>query len=93
MDFEELGGRHFGERHSPGVEVAQIDLLQILIEPAAWIEMTAALQRLGYAPEKGFRDALARWIGTENFEERDVPGKIDPLVLDHLRKQVGAVHA
>ena len=56
-------------------------------------EMTAALQRLGYAPEKGFRDALARWIGTENFEERDVPGKIDPLVLDHLRKQVGAVHA
>ena len=32
-------------------------------------------------------------IGTENFEERDVPGKIDPLVLDHLRKQVGAVHA
>ena len=55
--------------------------------------MTAALQRLGYAPEKGFRDALARWIGTENFEERDVPGKIDPLVLDHLRKQVGAVHA
>ena len=53
----------------------------------------SALQRLGYAPEKGFRDALARWIGTENFEERDVPGKIDPLVLDHLRKQVGAVHA
>jgi uncharacterized Ntn-hydrolase superfamily protein len=56
-------------------------------------EITAALARLGYAPEHGFRDALARWIGTENFEERDVLGKIDPLVLDHLRKQVGAVHA
>ena len=56
-------------------------------------EVTSALARLGYAPEKGFRDALARWIGTENFEERDVPGKIDPLVLDHLRKQVSAVHA
>ncbi len=56
-------------------------------------EVSAALDTLGYAPEKGFRDALARWIGTENFEERDIPGKIDPLVLDHLRKQVGAVHA
>ncbi len=54
-------------------------------------ELTAALTKLGYGPEKGFRDALARWIGTENFEERDVPGKIDPLVLDHLRSQVGAV--
>jgi uncharacterized Ntn-hydrolase superfamily protein len=56
-------------------------------------EITAALDRLGYAPERGFRDALARWIGTENFEERDVPGKIDPLVLDHLRNQVAAVPA
>ncbi len=56
-------------------------------------ELAAALDRLGYHPEKDFRDALARWIGTENFEERDVPGKIDPLVLDHLRNQVGAVHA
>jgi uncharacterized Ntn-hydrolase superfamily protein len=56
-------------------------------------EISSALDRLGYGPDKGFRDALARWIGTENFEERDVPGKIDPLVLEHLRKQVGAVHA
>ena len=54
-------------------------------------EITDALTKLGYGPEKGFRDALGRWIGTENFEERDVPGKIDPLVLAHLRKQVGAV--
>ena len=56
-------------------------------------EITAALDRLGYQPEKGFKDALSRWIGTENFEERDVPGKIDPLVLDHLRKMVSAVPA
>ena len=56
-------------------------------------EITSALAVLGYEPEKGFRDALGRWIGTENFEERDVPGKIDPLVLDHLRKQVSAVPA
>lgn len=64
----------------------------IEIDPELTREITAALSKLGYAPEKGFRDALGRWIGTENFEERDVPGRIDPLVLDHLRKQVGAVH-
>jgi uncharacterized Ntn-hydrolase superfamily protein len=56
-------------------------------------EIFSALDRLGYEPDRDFRDALARWIGTENFEERDVPGKIDPLVLDHLRKQVAAVPA
>ena len=31
-------------------------------------------------------DALASWAGVENLEERIVPGKIDPLVLAHLRK-------
>ncbi len=30
-------------------------------------------------------DALASWAGVENLEERIVPGKIDPLVLAHLR--------
>jgi uncharacterized Ntn-hydrolase superfamily protein len=54
-------------------------------------EITAALDRLGYHPDKGFENALTRWIGTENFEEREVPGQIDPLVLDHLRKMVSAV--
>lgn len=29
--------------------------------------------------------ALAAWAGVENLEERIVPGKIDPLLLDHLR--------
>jgi uncharacterized Ntn-hydrolase superfamily protein len=55
-------------------------------------ETGAALAALGYQPELGFDDAFARWVGTENFEERDVPGKIDPLVLAHLRRQVGAAH-
>jgi uncharacterized Ntn-hydrolase superfamily protein len=55
-------------------------------------ETRAALAALGYQPELGFDDAFARWVGTENFEERDVPGKIDPLVLAHLRRQVGAAH-
>ena len=30
-------------------------------------------------------EALASWAGVENLEERMVPGKIDPLVLAHLR--------
>jgi len=54
-------------------------------------EVTSALAKLGYAPEQGFRESFARWVGTENFEERDIPGKVDPLVLDHLRRQAGAV--
>jgi len=54
-------------------------------------EVTSALATLGYAPEHGFRESFARWVGTENFEERDIPGKVDPLVLDHLRRQAGAV--
>ena len=29
--------------------------------------------------------ALADWAGIENLEERMVPGRIDPLVLAHLR--------
>jgi uncharacterized Ntn-hydrolase superfamily protein len=53
-------------------------------------EITAGLAVLGYEPEQGFGESLARWIGTENFEERDVPGKIDPLVLEHLRRQAAA---
>jgi len=28
---------------------------------------------------------LAAWAGVENLEERLVPGKLDPVVLDHLR--------
>jgi uncharacterized Ntn-hydrolase superfamily protein len=60
------------------------------LDPMLTREVTEGIAKLGYAPENGFRDAFARWVGTENFEERDVPGKIDPLVLDHLRRQVGA---
>jgi len=29
---------------------------------------------------------LAAWAGVENLEERLVPGKLDPVVLDHLRR-------
>lgn len=35
---------------------------------------------------------LASWAGVENLEERLVPGRLDPIVLDHLRRlsSVGA---
>jgi uncharacterized Ntn-hydrolase superfamily protein len=33
--------------------------------------------------------ALAAWAGIVNLEERLVPGKIDPLVLAHLREETG----
>jgi uncharacterized Ntn-hydrolase superfamily protein len=43
--------------------------------------------------ERGFTDddlgaALVRWAGVENYEERLVPDKIDPLVLEQLRRAV-----
>jgi uncharacterized Ntn-hydrolase superfamily protein len=46
-------------------------------------EVTALLGKLGYDGDK----AWATWVGTENYEERDVPGKVDPVVLERLRAQ------
>ncbi|MDQ3431029.1 MAG: fimbrial assembly protein FimA, partial [Actinomycetota bacterium] len=34
-------------------------------------------------------DTLLSWMGVENYEERHVPGSIDPLVLDKLRQSAG----
>lgn len=55
-------------------------------------EVERSLAALDYRPEEhgGFVPALEVWIGTENFEERHVVGKIDPRVLEHLRRQVAA---
>lgn len=44
-------------------------------------EVADRLARLGHTGA----DALADWAGVENFEERLVPGRIDPLVLGQLR--------
>jgi uncharacterized Ntn-hydrolase superfamily protein len=56
-------------------------------------EITDALTALGYAPDElgGFVPAFDRWVGTENYEERNVPGSIDPRVLDALRRQAAGV--
>ena len=49
-------------------------------------EITVLLSKLGYDGDDAWRD----WMGTENYEDRDVPGKVDPLVLAKLREQAGA---
>jgi uncharacterized Ntn-hydrolase superfamily protein len=47
-------------------------------------EVRALLAQRGHS--QGDLDAaLADWAGIENLEERMTPGRIDPLVLDHLR--------
>jgi uncharacterized Ntn-hydrolase superfamily protein len=53
-------------------------------------EVADGLETLGYPTAGGERlaEALDTWAGTENFEERLVDGKLDPVVLDQLRRQV-----
>ncbi|MFK3985654.1 DUF1028 domain-containing protein [Micromonospora sp. NPDC050397] len=62
-------------------------LLDLTGELAA--EVAALLTAAGYAPARpgdaGVDAALADWAGVENLEERMVPGRIDPIVLAHLR--------
>lgn len=59
------------------------------LEGALVAQVAASLERLGYPTAGGAKlaEALERWAGTENFEERLVPGKLDPVVLEQLRRQ------
>ncbi|MFZ5816638.1 MAG: DUF1028 domain-containing protein [Bacillota bacterium] len=52
-------------------------------------EVIARLDRLGYAAEgQPFPQLWRRFVGTENFEERDIQeGYIDPLLLDWIRQR------
>ena len=51
-------------------------------------ELRERLARLGYEGE--LADALFRWAGQENLEERvDGAERIDPVVLDELRRLSG----
>jgi uncharacterized Ntn-hydrolase superfamily protein len=47
-------------------------------------EVRAKLAALGHR-DADLDTALASWAGVENLEERLVPGRLDPLVLEHLR--------
>jgi uncharacterized Ntn-hydrolase superfamily protein len=48
-------------------------------------EVRERLAARGHTNEAGLDAALADWAGIENLEERVVAGRIDPLVLAHLR--------
>jgi uncharacterized Ntn-hydrolase superfamily protein len=48
-------------------------------------EVRERLVARGHTNEANLDAALADWAGIENLEERIVAGKIDPLVLAHLR--------
>ncbi len=48
------------------------------------VEVRALLASRGFA-DNDLDTALVGWAGVENYEERLVPGKIDPLVLEKLR--------
>ncbi|MDO3703326.1 DUF1028 domain-containing protein [Micromonospora sp. C28SCA-DRY-2] len=71
-------------------------------DPATLLELTGAvaaevgalLTALGHPVDPADpEEALFSWAGMENLEERLVPGRIDPVVLDHLRKAVPQVPA
>ncbi|MEU5552164.1 DUF1028 domain-containing protein [Micromonospora sp. NPDC047793] len=58
------------------------------------VEVAGLLTALGHpADPTEPEDALVAWAGMENLEERLVPGRIDPVVLAHLRTAVPHVPA
>jgi uncharacterized Ntn-hydrolase superfamily protein len=88
------------DHRDPVVELGRLlDLHSLYFDkadPAELLELTGGLadevrlglKELGHEGESttaGLDGALAAWAGIENLEERVVPGKIDRLVLAHLR--------
>ena len=55
-------------------------------DPATLLDLTGPLAEevRSLLAARGYPD-LESWAGVENLEERLVPGRIDPLVLNHLR--------
>jgi uncharacterized Ntn-hydrolase superfamily protein len=54
------------------------------VDPELAAELSDRLARLGYMG--GFAEALRRWAGTENLEDRlEGTDRLDPVVLDALR--------
>jgi len=47
LGFEEFNRRHLGQREAPGIAIAQVDLLQVLVEPAFWEKVGARFQFFG----------------------------------------------
>ena len=60
----------------------------IAVDRALAVEIGERLARLGY--EGDLAEALPRWAGVENLEERvDGAVRIDPVVLEALRAKSG----
>ena len=57
-------------------------------DPATLLDLTGPLAEevRSLLAARGYPD-LESWAGVENLEERLVPGRIDPLVLHHLRSR------
>jgi uncharacterized Ntn-hydrolase superfamily protein len=83
--IEELR-RIFGIHHLLFGKTPQEDWLDV--DETLGGELRERLERLGYEGE--LADALFRWGGSENLEERiDGAERIDPVVLDELRRLSG----
>jgi uncharacterized Ntn-hydrolase superfamily protein len=65
------------------------------LEGALAAEVAEALAAVGYPPaDHGSLDeAFAAWSGVNNYEERTVPGQLDPIVWAILQEQVSAATA
>jgi uncharacterized Ntn-hydrolase superfamily protein len=59
------------------------------LEGALADEVTDALVAVGYPPAdyENLDRAFAAWSGVNNFEERTLPGQLDPIVWAILREQ------
>lgn len=55
-------------------------------------EVADALVAVGYPPsgDDGLDAAFAEWSGVNNYEERTIPGQLDPVVWAILQDQAGA---
>ncbi|MFI7283403.1 DUF1028 domain-containing protein [Micromonospora chersina] len=101
---DELVDLRVDDHHDPVGELGRLlDIHTLLFgkpDPASLLDLTgpvadevamllaAAGHPVGAA---GLEEALDAWAGVENLEERIVPGRIDPVVLDHLRRTTAAV--
>jgi uncharacterized Ntn-hydrolase superfamily protein len=61
----------------------------LALEGALADEVTDALVAVGYPPDdhESLDRAFAAWSGVNNFEERTLPGQLDPIVWAILREQ------
>ncbi|MFG2167080.1 DUF1028 domain-containing protein [Micromonospora chersina] len=101
---DELVDLRVDDHHDPVGELGRLlDIHTLLFgkpDPATLLDLTGAvadevaalLAAAGHpVGAGGVEEALDAWAGVENLEERIVPGRIDPVVLDHLRRTTAAV--